>query len=315
MKVLVTGVAGFIGSSIAARLLQEDRFDVIGIDSFSGYYSRSLKMANLERLRSSSLRFVEADLCAIDLAELLSGVSYVFHEAGQPGVRSSWGDEFADYMRNNIEATQRLLESCRNSRSLQRFLYASSSSVYGAAERFPTRETDVPQPRSPYGVTKLAAEHLCSLYAENFGVPTTSLRYFTVYGPRQRPDMAFTRFCKAALKGDSVSIYGDGEQIREFTYVDDIVAANVAALKDGLKPGSVLNLSGGSSVSVNAVLSTLESIVGRKIEREYTHPVDGDVFRTGGSFGRAKRTLGWSPSTSLREGLTRQLAWVEESRV
>jgi UDP-glucose 4-epimerase len=314
MKILVTGVAGFIGSSIAERLLREDHLTVIGVDSFADYYSRSLKISNLERLESSSFEFVEGDLCTIDLSHLIGGVTHVFHEAGQPGVRSSWGDEFSEYTRNNISATQRLLEACRYSEDLQRFLYASSSSVYGAAERFPTQETDLPQPRSPYGVTKLAAEHLCSLYAENFGVPTTSLRYFTVYGPRQRPDMAFTRFCKAALAGDPLTIYGNGEQIREFTFIDDIVEANMVAMTADLRPGTVMNLSGGSSVSVNAVLSALESILGQKVERDYKRPVDGDVFQTGGSFDRARTNLGWAPTMRLREGLERQLAWVQESK-
>ena len=226
MKALVTGAAGFIGSTLSARLLA-DGWDVTGIDALTPYYDPALKRANLERL-GGAFTFVQEDLRTADLDALLDGVDVVFHEAGQPGVRASWGDEFGIYLDANVAATQALLEAAKRAPGLQRLVYASSSSVYGDAARFPVLEVDLPQPVSPYGVTKLAAEHLCSLYASNFGVPTVSLRYFTVFGPRQRPDMAFTRFLTAVRDDRPITLYGTGEQIRDFTYVDDVVEANVA---------------------------------------------------------------------------------------
>ncbi|MDZ7885521.1 MAG: NAD-dependent epimerase/dehydratase family protein [Mycobacterium sp.] len=230
MTALVTGVAGFIGSTLAERLVSSGQ-KVIGIDSFSDYYDRETKELNLARLSTAGeFTLLEADLNTVDLSALLADVEVIYHQAGQPGVRKSWGADFVRYVEANISATQRLLESSRNSApKLTRFVYASSSSVYGDAENYPTRESDCPQPRSPYGVTKLAAEHLVSLYAANFGLPAVSLRYFTVYGPRQRPDMAFNRFISGALSGSRLTVHGDGKQIREFTYVDDIVEANVRA--------------------------------------------------------------------------------------
>ena len=226
MRALVTGAAGFVGSTLARRLLA-DGHDVVGVDSVNDYYDRQLKRANLGRLASTGFQFVEADLNAVDLRSLLAGTEVVFHDAGQPGVRSSWGSEFDRYVTDNVRATQRLLEAALHADRLRRFVFASSSSVYGDAERYPTEETDRPQPLSPYGVTKLAAEHLCTLYARNHGLPTVSLRFFTVYGPRQRPDMAFTRFCRAVSDGRQIEVYGTGEQVRDFTYVDDVVEANL----------------------------------------------------------------------------------------
>jgi UDP-glucuronate 4-epimerase len=216
MHALVTGAAGFIGSHLTKRLRGEG-YDVTGVDSFTDYYDVAIKRANAEGAISAGAKFINGDLNVVDLDNLLDGVDVIFHLAGQPGVRSSWGKEFSAYTHGNIEATQRLLEASRGSRTLRRFVYASSSSVYGNAERYPTSESDRPQPVSPYGVTKLAAEHLCNLYAASFEVPTVSLRYFTVYGPGQRPDMAFTRFARAALRGDEITVYGSGDQIRDFT--------------------------------------------------------------------------------------------------
>ena len=309
MKALVTGVAGFVGSTLAARLVA-DGHDVVGVDALTDNYDPALKRENAQRLVHPRFRLVEADLNTVDLAALTDDVEVVFHQAGRPGVRTSWGTDFSTYATDNICATQRLLEAVRESPRLRRFVYASSSSVYGDAERYPTEETDRPQPVSPYGVTKLAAEHLCTLYARNYGVPTASLRYFTVYGPRQRPDMAFPRFCHAVRDGREIEIYGDGEQVRDFTYVDDVVEANVrAAETPDLAPGSVLNVAGGSSTTVNEVLELLGEISGREVRAIRGAPVPGDVLRTGGSTHAIRKATGWVPRTGLREGLEEQYRW------
>jgi nucleoside-diphosphate-sugar epimerase len=310
VKALVTGAAGFIGSRIAARLLAEGH-DVVGVDALTDYYDPRIKLANLERL-AGRFRFVEGDLNTVDLGALLDGVEVVFHEAGQPGVRASWGTSFQHYTADNIDATQRLLEAAVRSGGLRRFVYASSSSVYGDAERYPTRETDRPQPVSPYGVTKLAAEHLCVLYARNHGLPTVALRYFTVYGPGQRPDMAFTRFCTALRDGREIELYGTGEQVRDFTYVDDVVEANLRVAQAdaaAVPPGTVLNVAGGSSTTVNEVLELLGEISGETVRVARRPAVPGDVWRTGGSTDAIKAAIGWAPHVDLRTGLQEQYRW------
>ncbi|KAA0079109.1 NAD-dependent epimerase/dehydratase family protein [Mycolicibacterium sp. P9-64] len=311
MTVLVTGVAGFIGSTLAERLVS-DGHEVIGIDNFSDYYDREIKESNISRLADvSDFTLLEGDLNKADLPALLDRVEIVYHQAGQPGVRKSWGTDFADYVDANVCATQRLLEAVRRSApGLTRFVYASSSSVYGDAERYPTLESDRPQPRSPYGVTKLAAEHLVNLYAANFGIPAISLRYFTVYGPKQRPDMAFNRFIALARRGRPLPVHGDGSQIREFTYVDDIVEANVRAGDASVAPGTVVNLSGGASTSVNDVLELLEKIHGEPLQLDRGEPALGDVFRTGGSTERATALLGWEPRVGIEDGLAREYDWL-----
>ena len=312
MIVLVTGVAGFIGSTLAARLLADDH-DVVGVDVLTDYYDPQVKRENLRRLEHPRFQFVEADLTTTDLAPLVADAELVFHEAGQPGVRASWGKAFERYVADNIAATQRLLEAAVEAPGLRRFVFASSSSVYGDAPRYPTRETDLPQPVSPYGVTKLAAEHLCTLYARTYDLPTVSLRYFTVYGPRQRPDMAFTRFCRAVHDDRAIELYGTGEQVRDFTYVDDVVEANLrVGLADvaTVPAGTVFNVAGGASTTVNEVLELLATISGKEV-RVTRHPaVPGDAYRTGGNTTALRRATGWVPRVGLEEGLAAQYRWV-----
>ena len=313
MKALVTGGAGFVGSTLSERLLS-DGWVVASVDSLTDYYDTDIKRRNLASVMShnnaTNFAFIQADLNSANLHELLSDVDVVFHQAGQPGVRKSWGADFDHYLSANIQATQRLLEAARESSRLKRLVYASSSSVYGDAETYPTSEFAVPQPRSPYGVTKLAAEHLCSLYAANYGVPTVSLRYFTVYGPRQRPDMAFTRFLSAALAEGEITLYGDGEQIRDFTYIDDVVEANVLAALRDVAPGTVLNVCGGSSVSVNDVLREIGRITGTAPKVRRYPAVAGDVRQTGGDSSHARKLLGWKPTRTVEEGLREQYRWL-----
>jgi UDP-glucuronate 4-epimerase len=305
MSVVVTGVAGFVGSALARRLVAAGE-QVVGVDALTDYYDPAVKKANLATIPSDGLTFVEADLNDLDLDDLLQGATVVFHEAGQPGVRRSWGRDFGTYVDANVSATQRLLEAAGRSPDLRRLVYASSSSVYGNAAVYPTTEEDVPRPLSPYGVTKLAGEHLCTLYAENFGLPTVSLRYFTVYGPGQRPDMAFHRFICSALADEPIEVYGSGEQIRDFTYVDDVVEANLRAADADVAPGSVFNVSGGTSISVNEVLGVLADIAGRPVRVERTGAVAGDVQRTGGSADKARELLGWRPTFDIASGLRAQ---------
>ena len=314
MTVLVTGVGGFIGSTLAERLVRDGE-EVVGIDNFSDYYDPEIKRANLSGLTEcENFRLVEGDLNRIDLGPIVRGLDAIYHQAGQPGVRQSWGNDFVRYVDANIAATQKLLESARShAPRLTRFVYASSSSVYGDAEQFPTRELDRPQPRSPYGVTKLAAEHLVTLYATNYQLPTISLRYFTVYGPRQRPDMAFNRFISSALRGEPLPVYGSGDQIREFTYVDDIVDANLLASTAHIDPGTVVNLSGGSAISVNSVLDLLSDLHGQELQIDRGEPALGDVTRTGGDTELARALLGWKPRVTIEEGLALEYEWLAAS--
>jgi UDP-glucuronate 4-epimerase len=308
MKALVTGAAGFIGSRLAAALVERGA-DVIGVDCFTDYYPRPFKEQNVAALAGRrQFRLVEAALQTADLPALLDGVTHVFHLAAQAGVRKSWGRDFATYTSHNIEATQRLLETARD-RPLTRFVYASSSSVYGDEVAIPMREDAVPRPVSPYGVTKLAAEHLCGLYHINYGVPAVSLRYFTVYGPGQRPDMGFHRFLRAAHLGEAITLYGDGEQTRDFTFVDDAVAATMAAGDQG-RPGGVYNIGGGSRVSINHVLGLVERITGRRLDVRREPDQKGDMRDTFADTTRARTELGFSPSRSLESGLSAESEWI-----
>ncbi len=309
---MVTGVAGFIGSHLSERLLAGGN-EVVGIDTFTDYYARTRKEQNLGASRShDSFHFKEADLVEANLPQLLDGAGVVYHLAGQPGVRPSWGSQFDRYVRDNIIATQRLLEALKEA-PIERLVFAGSSSVYGDAEMFPTKESALPRPVSPYGVTKLAAEHLTHLYTRNFGTPVVSVRYFTVYGPRQRPDMAFSRFMKALAAGDEIEVFGDGEQTREFTYVSDAVDGTIKASSADVV-GKVFNLGGGSRVTVNQVLATLEEISGVKVRRQNLPAAPGDPRHTGASINLARERLGWEPRVSLSEGLARQWAWFCEQR-
>ncbi len=306
MRCLVTGVAGFIGSHLAERLLN-DGHTVIGVDVFTDYYSRSIKERNLKNLRSrAGITLIEENLLSMNLHQLLKGVDCVFHQSAQAGVRASWGDEFAIYVDANILVTQRLLEAAKQSSGLQRFVYASSSSAYGDAITLPVSEKAVCHPYSPYGVTKLAAEHLCSLYHANFGVPTVSLRYFTVYGPRQRPDMAFHRFCKAVFENKPIHLYGDGEQTRDFTFVTDIVEANIRSATTPEAVGKVMNIAGGSRISLRNVVRLLQEISNSTINCESNESQHGDVRHTFADITLAEKTLGYAPVVSLEEGLTRE---------
>jgi len=311
-RVLITGAAGFIGSHLSERLLDEGT-EVRGVDRLSSYYDPALKRANLLSLEGSEgFESVEGDLNELDLAALLEGVDVVFHLAGQPGVRVSWGSEFQIYLDDNVLSTQRLLEAAREA-DLERFVLASSSSVYGDAESFPTSEDAKPAPVSPYGVTKLAAEHLCRLYASNFGVPAVALRYFTIFGPRQRPDMAFQRFLNAALDDEPIQVFGDGLQERDFTYVGDAVAATIAAGERGT-PGAVYNIAGGNHATVLDVIETIGRLTGKAPEVSYRDAVAGDARKTGASVDLAGKELGYAPSVSLEQGLERQLQQIEAAR-
>ena len=308
MRAFVTGVAGFIGSTLAERLLATSA-DVVGIDCFSDYYPRPIKERNLSALGGHPrFRFIESRVQDADLVRLLDDRTHVFHLAAQAGVRKSWGHDFAIYTTNNIEATQVLLEACAKL-TLERVVYASSSSVYGDGVAMPMREDALPQPISPYGVTKLAAEQLCHLYHVNHGVPTVSLRYFTVYGPRQRPDMGFHKFLRATLLNEPITVYGDGQQTRDFTFVHDAVSATLAAASRGAA-GSVYNIGGGSHVSINQVLDMIARVVGRKPLVTVDRAQKGDMRHTYADTSRARAELGFEPTVELEDGLAAEHAWL-----
>jgi nucleoside-diphosphate-sugar epimerase len=308
VRALVTGAAGFIGSHLTEALLDRNA-EVTGIDCFTDYYPRAIKLANLAvNAGRPGFHFIEASVQHTDLPALLEGKTHVFHLAAQAGVRKSWGRDFATYTVNNVEASQRLLEACVG-RPLERVVYASSSSVYGDNASIPMREDALPQPVSPYGVTKLAAEQLGYLYWVNHRVPVTSMRYFTVYGPRQRPDMAFHRFIRAALTDQPITLYGDGEQTRDFTFVADAVAATMAAGERGV-PGRAYNIGGGSRVSVNHVLEIIGRLAGKSLAVRREPAQKGDMRDTYADTTLARADLGFAPRVSLEQGIEAEYRWL-----
>ncbi|MFH0774441.1 MAG: NAD-dependent epimerase/dehydratase family protein [bacterium] len=301
MKALVTGVAGFIGSHLAEELIKRGD-SVIGIDSFTDYYPRQMKEKNIARLREEkSFSFIQADILETDLSKILSQVDCCFHQAAQAGVRKSWGEEFEIYVRCNILATQRLLEEAVKSK-LARFVFASSSSVYGTVDILPAREETLPNPLSPYGTTKLCAENLVSLYQKNYGLSSVSLRYFTVFGPRQRPDMAFHRFIKAGLRGEEIEIYGQGKQTRDFTFVLDIVSANILAAESNVC--GAFNIGGGYRITLLEAVKEIEKAIGKPLKIKMTSEQKGDVQDTLADITKAKKELFWSPEYDLATGLS-----------
>jgi len=311
--VVVTGVAGFIGSHLAEALLAEGH-GMIGIDDFTPYYSPGEKRANLvELIDHDRFRLVEGDLSTMWLGDLLPGARVVFHQAAQPGVRASWGD-FETYVRHNVVATQRLLEACVRA-EVPRLIVASSSSVYGDAPVYPTTEQTLTRPVSPYGVTKLAAEHLCLAYAQPSvsSMRVAALRYFTVYGPRQRPDMGFRRFLEAAYADQPITVYGDGEQTRDFTYVADVVRANLLAMTAPIR-ADVINVGGGRRVSLKEVLNLVGQVTGRRIRINGIPSQPGDARHTGADGTLAEKLLGFRPEVELATGLAAEAAWVANRR-
>lgn len=309
-KTIVTGAAGFIGSHLVEALLKQGQ-QVIAVDQFNDYYDPRLKHKNLAHLQNSpQFTLITGDIQDLQWSELLKDVEVIYHQAAQAGVRASWGAGFRHYTERNISATQVLLEAAKDAENLKRFVFASTSSVYGDAETLPTHEQIPPQPVSPYGITKLAAERLCMLYHKNFGVPIVALRYFTVYGPRQRPDMAFHKFFKAVLQDEAIPIYGDGQQTRDFTFVSDAIAANLAAATVPEAVGEVFNIGGGSRVVLAEVLDTMAEIVGKPIRKNYISKAMGDARHTAADVSKARQILGYQPQVSLREGLTQEWEWV-----
>lgn len=311
-RILVTGAAGFVGSHLCERLVA-DGHDVVGVDCFTDYYAREIKEANLERLfQDERFSLREIDLSRAPLDPILEGVEVVYHLAAQAGVRGSFGDSFETYVRNNIQATQRLLEAASR-RALDAFVYASSSSVYGNAADYPTREDAPLRPMSPYGVTKQATESIAGVYHRNHGVPVVGMRYFTAYGPRQRPDMAFHRFLRRALAGEPITILGDGCQLRDFTFVGDVVRATMSAAALGQR-GSVYNIGCGEPVDLLTVIALLEELVERPVDVRFTPAATGDPRQTFADNSRAQRELEFEPTTSVADGLAAELDWMLSPR-
>jgi UDP-glucose 4-epimerase len=311
-RYLVTGAAGFIGSHLCERLLDMGH-SVLGVDRFSPYYPRQLKEANLLECRlHEAFDLHEGDITEVDLPALLSGVDGVFHLAAQPGVRASWGDGFLDYVRDNIFATQRLLDAV--TKRPVPVVMASSSSVYGDTTVLPIAEEAASlRPVSPYGLTKLAIEHLARIYVQQLGLHVVCLRYFTVYGPRQRPDMAFTRFLKAAFARETIEVLGDGSQSRDFSFVGDVVDATIRALHG--PPGGIYNVGGGEPTSINDVISVVGDLLGSRLNVTRKPQALGDVRHTWADTTKARHELGWTPRTDLRHGLAAQLAWLDEHQL
>ncbi|HUP32761.1 MAG TPA: NAD-dependent epimerase/dehydratase family protein [Gaiellaceae bacterium] len=300
MRYVVTGAAGFIGSHLAEALAAGGH-EVLGVDCYTDYYERARKERN-----AAGIDVLEADLAAAPLEPVLAGADGVFHLAGQPGVRASWGESFQLYLDRNVRASQRVFEAAADAGV--RVVFASSSSVYGDAERYPTPEDVQPQPISPYGITKLACEHLAAAIGKARGLEAVVLRYFTVYGPRQRPDMAFTAMLESLARGEPFRLFGDGSAARSFTYVGDAVAATVAAMERG-RAGEVYNVGGGDEATMNEAIALAEEVSGRRLEVAREPAAAGDVRRTRADVAKAGAELGWAPGTPLRAGLTAQWEW------
>jgi nucleoside-diphosphate-sugar epimerase len=314
VRALVTGCAGFIGSHLTESLLEEGA-QVVGVDTFTDNYEEQQKQRNIERATDwETFELVRADLAEVDLAPLMSGMDVIFHLAAEPGVRASWGQRFDVYVRNNVLTTQRLLEALKaQAQTSTRLVFASSSSVYGDAELLPTPESTIPRPVSPYGVTKLSAEHLCQIYGRSHEVETVSLRYFSVYGPRQRPDMAFHRFCRAVLEYRPLVIYGDGTQKRDFTFVADAVAATKSAAKAQGVAGGIFNIGGGGHVSLVETVELIGELAGRALEIQHATAPAGEARDTRADTTYAYEKLGYRPSVSLEAGLSAEFAWMVET--
>jgi nucleoside-diphosphate-sugar epimerase len=309
MKCLVTGTAGFIGSHLSKRLIQAG-YSLIGIDSFTDHYPKKLKEMNLAPLlKESHFTFIPEDINDLNIGSVLEGVDFVLHLAAQAGVRASWGKNFSVYTENNIQATQRLLEAAKDSQVIK-FVFASSSSVYGLCPELPMKETSQLKPFSPYGVSKLAAELLCSLYFKNYGVPTVSLRYFTVYGPGQRPDMAFHKFFRSIIEKKPVVIFGDGSQTRDFTYIDDVVEATYSAMTKG-KAGEIYNIGGGNQRILKQVLPEIAKITGSKVPIRWGENQKGDVLHTHASIEKAAEEIDFAPKIQLEDGLKEEWNWIQ----
>ena len=311
MNYLVTGCAGFVGSHLAEALLARGDY-VLGVDNLVPFYDLSFKRRNLAGLLAHPrFQFAEIDLAQADLKPVVKEVDVIFHIAGQPGVRDSWGDSFAGYARNNVLATERLLYASVGSH-IHRFVFAGSSSVYGDSPAMPWSEEVCPQPRSPYAITKLAAEHLCRSYHLDFGVPTVVVRFFTVYGPRQRPDMAFHKFLRAALWDEPIPLYGNGQQTRDFTFVSDIVAGTLAAAEAPDAMGGVFNLGGGSRIILLDLLEMLSGVVGKPVTIQRMGQQAGDVRHTWADISRSQQVLGYQPKVRLEEGLRAEYEWIKQ---
>lgn len=311
MNILVTGAAGFVGSHLCEKLLLDTNINIIGVDMFTGPTPKELKQWNLkDLLQNPRFTFVQTDLLKADLEQLLDGVNVVYHLAGMPGVRASWGKDFDPYVMNNILVTQRLLEAVKN-KPLDKFIYSSTSSIYGEKDGM-VPEDAIPTPLSPYGITKLTGEHLCNVYHTSYQIPVVIIRYFTVYGPRQRPDMAFHRFIKQILKGEPLTLFGDGTQSRDFTYISDCVEGTSSILRKNNVIGQTINIGGKERASVNDVIAMIEELTGKKAKMEFLPKMNGEPKHTWADISKARTLLDYDPNVTLKKGLAKELEYIRE---